>query len=94
MCARSAGVPDLLNYITASNNTGVQNAVNYMIPYATGVKPWTHQDIGNQSFSMFTEQYCRAVSAWPQDADKYSTVARSLPEFDPTKPVMLFWPLV
>jgi len=90
----AAGAPDLLTYVTRSNHSGVQAAVDFMVPYVRGEAPWPFQNITGTPWATYTEEYLRAANTagWDSRRAVYSGVVTQLrPKAD--DPRQLFWPL-
>lgn len=90
---RAAGAPDLLNYTTRSNHTGIRAAVDFVVPYALGEKVWPFQNLTGTSWAVFAEEFGRAanVVGWEDGRESYVALATRLG--DPHAAWTLFWPL-
>ena len=96
------GTPDLFGYVSKTNGSSIQGAMDFMVPYALSQKPWPHQNIGNESWSAYYEVYRRAAHVgWSasfgpggpgHDDAFYATVASGLPGDHSADATQLFWP--
>lgn len=58
----ASGLPSLFSYVTAANGSSVQAVVDYVVPFALGLRPWPHANIDNATFGVYYEEFMRA--AW------------------------------
>ena len=90
-----AGAPDLLAYVTKSNGSSIQAAVDFMAPFASGENTsWPFQNITDTPWSTFTEEFMRAANTagWQARRQAYAAVVAALkPKAD--DPRALFWPV-
>ena len=90
----AAGAPDLLSYVTHSNNSSIQRAVDHMVPFVTGLRPFPFQNISGTPWSVFAGEFRVAanVRGWEASRAVYAGVAEAVG--DAADPSTLFWPLV
>jgi len=58
---------DLWNYRTADGRS-LRGALDWMVPYATGQKPWTHKQITKETFAPMTTLLRQAANAYQEPA--------------------------
>ena len=90
----AAGAPDLLTYITHSNHSGVKAAVDFMVPYASGDKPWPFQNITKTPWNTYISQFriAGATAGWESSHATYAATVAQLRERS-DDPLSLFWPI-
>ena len=58
---------DLWNYRTADGRS-VRGALDWMTPFATGQKPWTHKQITKQTYAVMVTLFRQAAIAYREPA--------------------------
>lgn len=89
----AAGAPDLLSYVTHSNQTSIREAVDFMVPFVLGEAAWPFQNLTRTPWSTFAGEYRIAanLAGWEDGRELYRGVVARIGGAD-VDPTSLFWP--